>query len=368
VPSTAFPAILLALAAAAQAKPKPVTSESFSACFDAQAKLVPFSGIALADRGDQSFFRRAGYSDPDAKVPISRESRFRLASVQKVITRVAVGLLVQQGKIDFDAPIGRYLADLPPEFAAITVDQLLQHKSGVAPFTNMGKIPQEVRSAYARARNSRERLPIIVGQPLSFLPGQREEYSNGGYQLLGAIIETLSGKDYGAYLDEASFRPLGMTSTDLLPDERTVVRFTKLQPGGGSFPEWTAAVARQERPGNSAGDGVSTADDLTWLGKALLGDKLLSPAVKARLFPRKGEVWRIGQAGGTMGANTDFAAYPETGWVVTVLANYDPPAGELMGEVLRTLVLGKGCTPLSAKDRVSPMQRITAPGPKREVR
>jgi len=64
-----------------------------------------------------------------------------------------------------------------------------------------------------------------------------------------------------------------------------------------------------------------------------------------------------------MGTNTDFSAFPATGWVVTVLANFDPPAGELMGEVLRTYVQGKGCKPLSPQDRVSPMQSIIAPGP-----
>ena len=74
-------------------------------------------------------------------------------------------------------------------------------------------------------------------------------------------------------------------------------------------------------------------------------------------------MWRIGQSGGSIGTNTDFSAYPDNGWVVTVLSNYGPPAGELMGEVLRTFVLGKGCTPLAEKDRVSPMRRLAPPGP-----
>jgi CubicO group peptidase (beta-lactamase class C family) len=335
-----------------------VTAESFSACFDRQARLVPFSGVALAERGGESFFRAAGYADADGKSPITRHTRFRLASVQKVMTRVAVGQLAQQGKIALDAPISTYLPGLPEQFGAITVDQLLQHRSGVAPFTNLAKVPPEVRTAFARAANSRERLPIIAAQPLSFRPGEGEEYSNGGYHVLGAIIETVSGKDYGDYLEEALFRPLAMASTDLIPDGRTAVRFTRVLPGGGALPDWTAAVARQERRGGPAGDGVSNADDLSRLGKALLGDRLLSPAIKARIFPRKGAAWRIGQSGGTMGTNTDFSAFPENGWVVTVLSNYDPPAGELMGEVLRTLALGKGCAPLAETDRVSPMRSL----------
>ena len=367
---TAILTVVIALAAggssAAATAPlnqAPVNAQGFSACFDAQANLVPFSGLALAHRGNEEFFRAAGFADPDGKVAISRGTSFRLASVQKVMTRVAIGLLVEQKKIKMDAPIGTYLPDLPPEFAAITVDQLLQHKSGVAPFTNMAKIDRETRMAYFQAKSGAERVKILAKLPLSFRPGERMEYSNGGYHVLGAIIEQMSGKDYGTFLHDAVYRPLGMSSTDLLPNESTAVRFTKLRMGGGTYPDWVATVARVERPGSPAGDGISTVDDMTRLGEALLGDKLLSPAVKASIFPRKGDEWRIGQAGGTMGTNTDFSAFPATGWVVTVLANFDPPAGELMGEVLRTYVQGKGCKPLSPQDRVSPMQSIIAPGP-----
>jgi CubicO group peptidase (beta-lactamase class C family) len=363
-------AIVVALAAAAGppdspslARPAPITAEAFSACFDAQARTVPFSGVALAQRGDQSLFRAAGYADADSKVPISQHSRFRLASVQKVVTRVAIGLLVEQGRVDLGAPIGRYLPGLPAQFAAITAEQLLQHRSGVAPFTNLRKVPPEVRAAYFEAKTARARLTAIASQPLSFAPGTAEEYSNAGYEVLGALIEAVSGRDYGAFVEEALYRPLEMGSTDLVPDAGTAVRFTRMGPDGNALAQRTAAVDREERRGSAAGDGVSSADDLAKLGKALLGDRLLSPEVKARLFPRRGDVWRIGQSGGSIGANTDFSAYPESGWVVTVLSNYDPPTGELMGEVLRTYVLGKGCRPLSENDRPSPMRRLAAPGP-----
>jgi CubicO group peptidase (beta-lactamase class C family) len=203
-------------------------------------------------------------------------------------------------------------------------------------------------------------MAAVAQLPLEFRPGEREAYSNGGFQALGAIIETVSGKDYGDYLQEAVFRPLGMASTSLLADERTAVRYSKMGPGTTQS-EWTAIVARQERPGHAAGSGVSTADDMMKLAKALLGDQLLSPPIKARIFPRQGDVWRIGQAGGTMGTNAEFGAYPENGWAIVVLSNFDPPAGELMGEVLRNLLLGKGCTPLSPSDRASPMDRLRQP-------
>jgi len=100
---------------------------------------------------------------------------------------------------------------------------------------------------------------------------------------------------------------------------------------------------------------VSTIDDLLRLGRALVGDRLISDATKALIFPRRQGAWRIGQAGGRPGGNTYFMAYPESGAILVVLTNFDPPAGELMGEALGGLLAGGACHPLSAADRPSPM-------------
>ena len=123
-------------------------------------------------------------------------------------------------------------------------------------------------------------------------------------------------------------------------------------------------LVQREPRGSPAGDGVTTADDMVRLGRALLGDTLLRPATKARLFPaRPGEPWRIGQSGGSIGINTDLAIFPQSGLISVVLSNFDPPAGDLMGFVLRKAALGEGCTPLREEDRPSPMMRRLPPPP-----
>jgi hypothetical protein len=106
--------------------------------------------------------------------------------------------------------------------------------------------------------------------------------------------------------------------------------------------------------GSAAGDAVSTADDLARLGEALIGNRLLSPAVKNRLFPRQGQFWRIGQSGGNIGTNADLSVLPESGWTLVVLSNFDPPAAETMAEVLRGAATGQGCRPVGANERRSP--------------
>lgn len=353
-------AIALTMAGTAPSQPRPSrptdrqVAADLGQCFEQQAALLPFSGVVLLDRGGEPFERASGTADAEEVTRIDRVTQFRLASVQKVLTRVAIGQLVDRKRLELDSPVGRYVKGLPAEIAAATLEQLLQHRSGVASLTRMSP---EIMETLGSARNARDLLPLIVAEPPEFRPGQGEAYSNGGYLLLGIVIETVTGKDYGRYLEEEVYRPLGMSSSGLRSGAATAVRKSKMIPGRP--PSDTPRPTRPpvEPLGTAAGDGVSTAEDLMRLGKALLSDSLLKPATKARVFPpTPGGPWRIGQSGGNIGTNADFAVYPESRLVSVVLSNYDPPAGDAMGLVLRRAALGAGCKPLSESE---------APGPRR---
>lgn len=366
MPSKAHRRIILLLGASASvpaaSQAQPPSVDALAACYDRQSRMATFSGVVLAERGKDSFVRTAGRFGPGATGgTMKRDARFRLASVQKVMTKVAIGQLVDRGKLRLDALLGTYLPGLAPDFAAITLDQLLQHRSGVS---GMTLFTPELVEAMENAKTARDLVPIVTSQPLAFKPGERHQYSNGGYFLLGAVIEQVSGKEYGAYLQDALFGPLGMISTSLEGDGRTATGFTRLSPGGPPLAEprpLPAEMAAQR--GTPAGSGVSTADDMMKLARALSSDGLISKQVKERLFPRRSGEWRVGQSGGNMGVNTDFAVFPDNGWALVVLSNYDPPAGEMMGEVLRGVILGKGCTPQSPKNRPAPFRMRTAPAP-----
>src|SRR5215208_8129379 len=135
-----FPLVLLLTSSAAasmQPGPAPsnVTRSELAACFAAEAKLAPFSGGVLAQRENENFFRAAGYADAARKVRIRRDHRFRLASVMKALTAAAAGRLIDEGRMSFEAPVGTYVKGLPPEFAAITIEQLVQFRSGIASLT-----------------------------------------------------------------------------------------------------------------------------------------------------------------------------------------------------------------------------------------
>lgn len=329
-------------------------------CFDQQASKVPFSGIVVASDGHSRFERSAGFVDQAGQRAPSAHTPFRLASVQKVLTQVAIGQLVDAGKLELTAPLGKYLDGLPADLAAVTIDQLLHHQSGVASFTMLN--PQ-IANALMSAKSARDLVPLVASQPLAFAPGTRTEYSNGGYFLLGAVIEKVSGQSYGDFLRARIFGPLDMASSGLVPTANAAVRYTKMSPEGPAPAPRPMTAGLLDLPASSAGDGLSSAADMLALGSALVGDRLLSKHTKEAIFLHKSAPWRIGQSGGSMGTNTDFAVFPESGWVVVTLSNYDPPGGELMGEVMRKMATTGICEPLGVGDRPTPFRMILAPPP-----
>jgi D-alanyl-D-alanine carboxypeptidase len=344
---------------AADLPPEGGAFAALPACFAAQTSATPFAGIVLAAEGENMFSRVEGTID--GVVPPAADQHYRLASVSKVLTQVAIARLVDQGRIRLDAPISTYLPDLPAAFGAVTVNQLLHHRAGVFPAAMM--TPDLVETLLG-ARSQRDLLPIVVNEPLAFPPGTREQYSNGGYFVLGAIIEAVSSRTYAGFLEAEILHPLGMTRTGFAMTGDTAEPLTRMS-GPGQPPRAEPAPMRgfPVLPGTAAGDGVSTAGDLLRLARALAGNQLVSEETKAAVFPRRGEVWRIGQGGGRPGVNAYFMVYPERDAAVVVLTNYDPPAGELMGEVLGNVLAGQSCRPLTEADRPSPM-RIMPPPPR----
>lgn len=343
----------------APAIPRGEALAALPACFTAQTAATPFDGIAAAAEGEAVFTRVSGTIDGVASP--AADQRYRLGSVSKVFTQVAIARLIDQGRVELDAPISDYLPDLPAEFRSITVAQLLQHRAGVFSATLMRP---DLVDALLAARGHHDLLPIVLGVPLAFAPGAQAQYSNGGYFVLGAIIEAVSGDSYAGFIEAEILRPLGMTRTGFEATTDTAEPMTRMA-GPGQPPRTDPAPMRgfPDLPATAAGDGISTAEDLIKLAHALVGSQFISDAAKAAVFPRRGDVWRIGQGGGRPGANAYFMIYPERDAAVVVLANYDPPAAELMGEVLGSVLAGQACRPLTEADRPSPMRVIGPPPP-----
>lgn len=229
----------------------------------------------LVRRGDEILLRKAyGMADMELDVPIVPHMIFRIGSITKQFTSVAVLMLVQEGKLSLDQTIRQVLPDYPEVHGdKVTVEQLLTHVSGIPSYTDQ----QDFWKISNDDASVKERVEFISSRELDFEPGSQWHYNNSGYLLLGAIIEKVSGMPYADFLQQRIFEPLGMTSSSYGDAERIVKgRVEGYQPEGEDGFR-IADYISMDWP-YSAGSLLSSVDDLERWDRALYGDDLLPQA------------------------------------------------------------------------------------------
>lgn len=244
-----------------------------------------FSGVIIFARGDKILLRKAyGVSACDG-APLKPSDVFLIGSITKVFTKVALYRLVAEGRVSLGDPISKFLPEVPEDKAGITVGQLAEHQSGLddiidkngqpVPYTpDWDYLPVTKDEIVARAMHSK----------LIYAPGEDEVYSNLGYSLLAAIIETVSGEPYEAYVRKAVFQPLGMNHTGyILPDWSNVHYADGCDEGTKWSMPFPAGRWMVDGPSwNLRGNGgmMGTADDLiTWLSAMGRSDFLPSKII-----------------------------------------------------------------------------------------
>lgn len=170
-----------------------------------------FSGAVLVAEGGEIIYERAvGYANREWLIPNAIDTRFRIASLSKQFTKVLVLQLEEEGKLSLDGTIADYLPGYSgPGADRITIQLLLDHRSGIVGESAVQDLERIERDYYTQE----QMLELIAGYDLWFEPGARWEYSNFGYYLLGAIIESASGQIYAELLQERICAPAGMQDT-----------------------------------------------------------------------------------------------------------------------------------------------------------
>jgi CubicO group peptidase (beta-lactamase class C family) len=286
-----------------------------------------FSGVVLLAKGDKPIFRKAyGLASKEYNFPNRVDTHFNLGSINKFLTRIAIEQLEGKGELGLDDPINKYLPDYPNKDAAekVTISHLLDMTSGIGDF--FGEKYQSTPKD--RIRNLSDYLLLFGDKPLLFEPGTNRQYSNGGYIVLGLIIEKVSGKTYFDYVQDHIYKIAGVGNTSHLeadvPAENVASGYTNNwdendHPGEHRRNNIYTRPAR----GSSAGGGYSTVDDLLKLVVALKENKLSAPKVSEEINQQG-----IAIAGGAPGINAMVETNPETNYTIIVLSNYDPPAAE----------------------------------------
>ena len=325
----------------AQAAPgsyQDVIRESRLLILDTMTALrVPGAQIAVVRDGVLLWSEGFGLADIEQQVPVTPLTRFRIASISKPVTSTALGLLVQEGKVDLDAPVQRYVPSFPEKRWPITVRQVAGHLAGIRHY-NDGEF--ENMRHYASVR---EGLTIFENDSLLFEPGTRFSYSSYGWNLVSAVVEGASGVPFLEFMSTRVFGPMGMTRT--LPEFADSVipwrAHAYVHPDSGGAAENAPYVDNSYK---WAGGGfLSTAEDLARLGRNLLAGRVLSRNTVDLLWTsqttRDGKLseygigWSvrrdsagrlvIGHTGGAMGGTGNFIIYPEQHLVLALLINSD---------------------------------------------
>ena len=309
----------------------------------ARAAADSFSGVVLIARNGAPVVRVAhGMADRAGGDRITPETKFNLGSIDKLITRIAIWQLVASGALALDTPVGRYLPDYPNAAVRerVTARQLIAMSSGVGNFHNA-----EYLRRHEEIRTVDDYLSLFAGDALQFEPGSSTSYSNGGYIILGKLIERLSGTSYYDYVLERITGPLGMTSTrHYLIDERVPNRAV-----GYTTADRTPNDPSLAGRGSPAGGGYSTVDDFLKLDAALRSGRLVPASFADSLLTpgfRRGEGAGLQYGGGGPGTNTHYAAFPD-GWTLIIFANLDPPAATTVAQEIarrlgKTIAGGRG--------------------------
>lgn len=326
-------------------------------------KLGPFSGaILIAKEGKVLVSRGYGMANLEHGVANAPQTKFRIASVTKPFTATATILLQERGKLNVQDPVCKYLSPCPEAWQKITIHHLLTHTSGIPKDPNFPDY-DKTRALPSTAASLIERFK---GQPLEFQPGDRYEYSNSGYVLLGYIIEKVSGKSYEDFLRENIFEPLKMMNTGY--DHHRLVLKHRAQGYIWEFNQFINAAYIDMSNLYATGGLYSTVEDLFLFDQALYTEKLLTKkSLDTMLTPFKdgyGYGWQLGpqfnhsvisHSGKLDGFTANVARFPDDRTCVIFLSNIENTRLSEITQYLAAIALGEKYDLL---ELTSPIQQI----------
>ncbi len=201
--------LLVNIAFAQQKDDKQLFAE-FDKMLSEQYKTNETGATALVARKGQIIYKKAfGMANLEYNIPMQVDNVFRIGSITKQFTAVAILQLMEQGKLNLQDDITKFIPDYPTHGHKITIENLLTHTSGIQSYTGM----KDFKNKSSLDLQPTELIDYFKKEPMEFAPGTQFKYNNSGYFLLGYIIEKVSGKTYPQYIEENFFKPLGMTNS-----------------------------------------------------------------------------------------------------------------------------------------------------------
>jgi len=307
--------------------------------------------VLIARQGDVLLSKGYGLADREQNISNTAQTRYRLGSITKQFTAMAILILAAQGKLTVEDPICNYLADCPSSWKAITVDQLLTHTSGIPEYV----ILPDFRKTQGTPSSPEQIIARFKDLPLAFQPGEKWIYSNSGYIVLGYIIERASGQSYEEFLKQFIFNPLNLHDTgyDHNSNGLAVGYPNQYSPLSADFIDMSIPYA--------AGALYSTVEDLYRWEQALSTEQLIPQTYLDQMFAPHAAIpnnaggeaygygWFIGtergrriiyHAGGINGFAAIIARYPDEQITLIVLTNVENQPVKIIQGILSKEIFG----------------------------
>ena len=320
-----------------------------------KGSVVPGISIGLAVGDEFTHLEAFGFADLDSRRPVTPQTRFRIGSVSKTLTAAALGLLLEEGALDLEADVRRYVPEFPDKGTPITLRHLATHQSGIRHYRGDEALSNRPYKSVLEA------LTVFAGDPLIGKPGTAYSYSTYGYILLSAAMERGAGRPFLDLMKEKVIRPLQMTQTEPeiggrpLPDQAT---------GYVSEADGKAQVAPKTDLSNiwAGGGFVSTAGDLLKFARAHFHGHFLQPKTLDLLWTpqttndgtktRTGIGWQVAQTpkgrrllvsgGNSIGGTVVMFVLPEERVVLAFLTNMTSAPIRGVPKKALEILLGEG--------------------------
>lgn len=308
----------------------------------------------IAQQGKIIYHKAFGMADLENNVPMRPEMVFRFGSITKQITAVAVLKLMEEGKVSLQDPLTKYIPDYPSPGEKVTIEHLLTHTSGIPSYTDM---PIFDEAFMRKDLTPLELIDVFKKEPFEFQPGEKWYYNNSAYVILGHIIEKVTGKSYGDYIEQEIFKPLGMKNS--LYGSNTRIIPNKAQGYGSGKKGYQHDAYLSMTLPYSAGSLMGTVEDIYLWNKGIHEGKLVKKETLEKAFTEYkltngrethyGYGWGIGEmnndrvlehSGGINGYLTNALYIPSKDLFIAVFSNCtcEPPIEA--SEYMATMVLG----------------------------
>jgi CubicO group peptidase (beta-lactamase class C family) len=279
-----------------------------------------FTGAVLVARNGEVLLSQGyGLADRDKNLPNTPQTKYRLGSISKQFTATAILLLQAQNQLNVQDPICPYIPECPALWQDITIHHLLTHTSGIPDFTNF----PDYETTKVTSSSPMQTIARFKNRPLDFRPGEKWDYSNSGYILLGHIIEQVSGQSYETFLQQNIFEPVQMENTGYEHNDGSLaIGYT------GFYDHWEKAAYIDMTIPYAAGGLYSTIEDLYRWDRVLHTEQLISQELLHLMFTPHARIpdtglsygygWIIGEMnnhqavshdGGIKGFDTELRRY-----------------------------------------------------------